>query len=74
MAKSHLEKYLGKRRRVMLVYSAANVAFIIMSAVVFSSRKNRPQRMVYYRLRDVERTVRIHCGWRGSVKTSLSSS
>lgn len=33
-----------------------------------SSRKNRPQRMVYYRFTDVERTVRTHCGWRGSVK------
>ncbi|CAK6435564.1 unnamed protein product [Pipistrellus nathusii] len=25
--------------------------------------------MVYYRFTNMERTVRTHCGWRGSVKT-----
>lgn len=32
-----------------------------------SSRKNRPQRMVYYRFTHGE-TLRAHCRWRGSGK------
>lgn len=33
-----------------------------------SSRKNRPQRMVYFRFTNMERVVRAHCRWCGSVR------
>lgn len=68
MAKSHLEKCLGRRRRTMFVHSGANVTFPVMSVVAFSARKNTPQRTVCYRFTDGDRTVRTHSGWRGSVK------
>lgn len=74
MAKSHLEKYLGRRRRTMFVHSGANVTFPVMSVVAFFARKNTPQRTVCYRFTDGDRTVRTHSGWRGSVKHSPCSS